>query len=176
MKHSRLPRWQIALLTWFSVLAAPGVHALEISGGITGIQLPGSSYLYQGYQTQLTGRIGSGSYSLTAAGVLPYEILGYTHSVASLSFTREFSLSGGARSSFFDPFVGIGPGLYLDQVNSSSGWVPSLVTRGGVRVGHKNFGVIGQFECHAGIYSFSQLRSWVIWPLVELSGGIYVAF
>jgi len=164
---------------WFIVgLAAliQNANAVEITAGTAALQLPTSDYRFQSYQFQLTHSIGSGRYTWGLSSTLPYEVLGYSQLISNFSFSREFSLNSKSSGSMINPFVALGGGLYMDQVNSERGIVPSLVTRGGIRAGLSSFGVIAQFECYAGIYSFTQLRSWVIWPLTQISGGLYVHF
>ena len=145
----------------------------EIMGQVNSLQLPAARYHYQAWGVQVSYGSLDLKWVFNAALAQPFELLGYRQWIGALSLTREFGVNV---SSWLRPFVGAGPGIYLDRVNNQSGWVPSLVTRGGVRLGGSALGVEAHFDCHAGIYSVSQLGSWVIWPLTQVGGGVYAEF
>lgn len=145
-------------------------RALELrtSGGL--LQLPASSYHHLAYRLDLG--IGKHDQWRFAAGLThPAFRSGLRQVVGTFSLSHEWGLEGrGVR-----PFGALGIGAYLDQVGSSSGLVPALNLRGGIRIGGEHMGLSLELDSHVGVYSFSQTLSWVVWPLYQFLLGVYFA-
>lgn len=147
-------------------------QALEVSLATGFIHLPASSYHYLGYNAHL-GFGEKDTLVIIDFGMTPQFSTGtYTQSIYYGSVGWRW-VRGRA---FIQPYFGIGLGLYVDQVSSSSGIIPSIVTQGGIKIGRAHFGGLLGFSNYLGIYSPSQLLQWTIWPLVNVMGGLYVAF
>ena len=153
--------------------------AMEVAVRGTTLQLPLEGYQRAAGSLQLGfGGTKSGFWTLEAGATAPFRIGDYTQTVYFGSAVREWTPGQG---NFLRPLVGFGLGAYADRVSdaasgrNSIGWMPSIVTRAGFRMGER-FGIHALFECHAGVYDTQQLTSWVIWPMTRLSGGIHVAF
>jgi len=153
--------------------------AAEVALRGSSLQLPLEGYQRLAFSLQLgLGNRNQGLWYLEAGVTPPFRISSYTQTVALASIGKEWTFT---QNTWLQPFAGIGLGAYADQVtqsggDSSFGWMPTWVTRAGIRTGGQRFGIHLLFESHAGVYDFSQLTSWVIWPLVRLSGGLHVSF
>jgi hypothetical protein len=162
-----------------ALIGSPHAQALELSFRASSLQLPLEGYQRGAASLQLGfGNPDNGIWFVEAGLTPPFKIADYTQTISFTSLGHEWSFSKG---SLLRPFAGAGIGAYADQVRDSStqqtstGWMPALVTRAGVRMG-STFGFQLLFECQAGIYELDQLTSWVIWPMTRISGGLHVAF
>jgi hypothetical protein len=162
-----------------SLMISHRAAALEVAVRGSTVQLPLERYRRAAGSLQLGfGSSESGFWTLETGATVPFRIGDYTQTVYFGSLVREWTPG---QSTFLRPLVGFGLGAYADRVSdaasgrNSIGWMPSIVTRAGFRVGQR-FGIHALFECQAGIYDFQQLTSWVIWPMTRLTGGIHVAF
>ncbi len=180
LSHSRTQLLALAGGLAVTFLApAAAAAAAEVSLRTSAIQLPIEGYQRLGFSLQLgLGDPTAGLWFLEAGLTPPFRISSYTQTVAIASLGKEWAFTD---NHWLQPFAGVGLGAYADQVtqaggSSSLGWMPTLVTRAGVRSGGQSFGFHFLFESHAGVYDLAQLPSWVIWPLVRLSGGLHVSF
>ncbi len=164
------------ILAW---MGTPSAQAMEVSLRASGLQLPLEGYQRGAASLQVGfGPPEDGIWFAEAGITPPFKIADFTQTILFTSLGHEWSF---AKGNFLRPFAGAGIGAYADQVRdsasdeTSTGWMPALVTRAGVRMGSK-FGFQLLFECQAGIYDVDQLTSWVIWPMTRITGGLHVAF
>jgi hypothetical protein len=170
----------IALLMVLGTLLSPiPAQALELALRGSALQLPLEGYRRAAGSLQLGfGGGKTGYWILEAGSTVPFRVSNYTQTVYFGSLAHEWTPGAGR---FFRPLVGFGIGAFADRVSDSAtgrnsiGWMPSISTRAGFRIGEK-LGLHALFECQAGVYDLGQLSSWIIWPMTRLSGGLHVSF
>jgi hypothetical protein len=171
-----MKRWGTALfLTWLATAATglpPRAQALELAAGTGFLQLPSTSYHYLAYDAQLAVGSPESKWLLDFGLAQPFSIAGYSENIVFFDLGGEWSLR---KEGFLRPFVGAGLGFYDDQVNGSSGVVPSIVMRGGLKAGGDRLGAALSMNAFLGVYSAGQLFSWVMWPMTSFWLGFYVA-
>jgi len=135
------------------------------------MHLPAESYHRLGYQLQLGFEGEKGTvWTLSVEGAQPNVVTGYREYLGSLSFAAKFIPDTG----FFRPFASLGAGLYLNRTNRQNGFVPSLYTSAGIRMGGSGFGFNLEIQTYLGMYNPLQLAILTAWPLVTGFGGLYI--
>lgn len=162
------------LVTAFVLGFASLARAGELDLSAVALHLPASSYHYLAASGRF--RFGKdakkGGAFLEAGMTPPFTELGYTQTVMFAAIGKEW---GHEWRPWARGYFGLGIGTYADRVNDNWGVVPSIVTSAGLRVGGKHFGLALGVEGFIGVYSLGQLQVWTVWPLTNLTGGIYVA-
>lgn len=149
---------------------------MELSTDSGLVQLPNSTYHYLGYEVHLGLFSNANSHFTVDFGLTqPFSYNQYAQSIYFGAFGWEWT----AGSSFVRPFFGLGLGLYADLISApegtASGFVPSLITQGGLKLGGEKFGLLLKASIYLGIYDVSQLFMATAWPLLNVMGGIYIS-
>ena len=87
-------------------------------------------------------------------------------------------MGGGAEwsvsSDVIRPYVGVGIGAYMDQINSMPGLTPALYSKGGIRIGLSSFGLQFEMISYFGINNLSDtFTRFVAWPMIIFQAGLY---
>ena len=174
-----MPNFPRLLFAFLLLLSPLPSAAFELSLRASTVQLPLEGYRRAAGSLQgAWGDARTGYWTLEAGATVPFRIDDYTQTVYFGTLAREWTPGN---SGWLRPLVGFGVGGYADRITDASsgqnsiGWMPSLVTRAGFRMGSR-LGMHLLFECHAGIYDIDQLSAWVIWPMTRIIGGLHVEF
>lgn len=162
-----------ALTLSLILLGAASAQANHLTVSTGAHHKPSSSYHYVGYQAAYTFE-NSDAFKALELGLLhPYSGYGYSQNLIYSSFTWNWTQKG---SSILSPFGGIGPGFYLERVNSENGFVPSLVLQAGVRLGGKNLGLSLKASTYAGVFEWMHPVRKTVWPMTSFTVGVYAGF
>jgi hypothetical protein len=163
----------ITMVAW-ALVTSEG-RAMEISLAPGFIHLPASSYHYLVYNARLGFGEKKGLFFAEFGMTPPFSVGTFTQTIYCGSLGWNW-VSGKPSNNFqIRPYLGVGLGVYVDQVSSASGIVPALVTQGGIKLGGRDAGALIGFSYYLGTYSPSQLLNWTLWPLVNVMGGFYVS-
>ena len=156
--------WIVAVI---GMLFTLNVSAMGVHSGFQGITLGSSEYVHFGYLLGLT--FGDTPAIAVNAGLThPYEFKGYHQTIYNIDACLEWTTNV---LSWVKAYGGLGLGAYSDRVGASRSVIPSLVTRGGLRLGGK---ISAQFEMtnYFGVYSLEQLVDFTNWSRFHFFVGV----
>ncbi len=161
----------VLLMSWAGLNTTS--YAVEWVGDVGAIHLPDSNYHYLGYATRLRFGEDRGHFVIDFGGVKPYVSHGVRQIIAFGGAGLEWDLT---RDAFFTPYVGGSVAVYVDRVGVQAGWVPSLMTKAGLKMGPEAFGLDACVMNLVGVYDPRELTFFTVWPMINFFGGFYVHF